>query len=155
PDEAKSAVNVRRVMESSISMAWNQIRHRARLTRNFERVPSANGHESRLGQVFLNLLVNAAQALPEDGIDRNEIAVSMRCEQVGVVIGVGENGSGMSPEHQARAFEPFFTTKQRELGSGIGLSICHSIVADMGGAISCESRLGQGTTFQVRLPVNG
>jgi signal transduction histidine kinase len=154
PDEAKSAVNVRRVMESSISMAWNQIRHRARLTRNFERVPSTNGHESRLGQVFLNLLVNAAQALPDDGIEQNEIIVTIRNEHGSVVIEVRDNGSGMSAEHRARAFEPFFTTKQPELGSGIGLSICHSIVADMGGAISCESELGQGTTFQVRLPVN-
>jgi CheY-like chemotaxis protein len=142
-------------MESSISIAWNQIRHRARLERNFERVPNVAGNENRLGQVFLNLLVNAAQALPEQGAEKNEIAVAIRLEGSKVVIEVRDSGSGMSEEQQARIFEPFFTTKPSGVGSGIGLSICRSIVSDMGGDIDCESRVGQGTTFRVRLPASG
>ena len=153
-EEVKGAVHVRRVMESSISIACNQIRHRARLTRSFDRVPAISGNDNRLGQVFLNLLVNAAQALPDDRADENEIAIAIRSEAGNVVVEMRDAGSGMSEEQQARAFEPFFTTKPRGLGSGIGLSICRSIVNDMGGEISCKSRLGQGTTFRVSLPAS-
>jgi signal transduction histidine kinase len=154
-DEVTSPINPRRVMESSISIAWNQIRHRGRLERSFERVPNIAGNENRLGQVFLNLLVNAAQALPEERSDQNEIAVAIRAEAGQVLIEVRDTGSGMSEEQQARIFEPFFTTKPRGVGSGIGLSICRSIVNDMGGEISCQSRLGHGTTFRVQLPASG
>lgn len=145
-------VNVRRVMESSISIAWNQIRHRARLTRQFERVPIVTGDEHRLGQVFLNLLVNAAQAFEGETATDNEIVVTIRVEEGRVVIEVQDNGKGMSPEQQARLFEPFFTTKAPGVGTGIGLSISRSIVSDMGGTIACESRAGDGTTFRILLP---
>jgi signal transduction histidine kinase len=145
-------VNVRRVMESSISIAWNQIRHRAHVTRRFERISVVSGDEHRLGQVFLNLLVNAAQSFVDEHVERNEILVAVSVEGGKVVIEVKDNGRGMSPEQQARAFEPFFTTKPPGVGSGIGLSICQNIVADMGGTISCESASGSGTTFRVELP---
>lgn len=151
-EETSGPVNVRRVMESSISIAWNQIRHRARLTRNFERVRSVIGNDSRLGQVFLNLLINAAQALPDDRVEENEIAVAIHGQEGKVVIEVRDTGAGMTPEQRARVFEPFFTTKPRGEGSGIGLSICCSIVAEMGGEITCESELGRGTVFRVQLP---
>ncbi|HEX2872318.1 MAG TPA: response regulator [Polyangiaceae bacterium] len=151
-EPTRGPVNVRRVMESSISIAWNHIRHRARLTRRFEHVPVVFGDEHRLGQVFLNLLVNAAQALPEEDVAQNEIVVAIRADGGKVFIEVQDTGSGMSPEDLSRAFEPFFTTKPRGTGSGIGLSICRSIVTDMGGKISCASRRGFGTTFFVELP---
>jgi len=153
-NEPNNALDVRKVMESSISMAWNEMRHRARLTRSFERVPSVAGDQSRLGQVFLNLLVNAAQALPEDRVEDNEITVSIRAQAGTVTIEVHDNGSGMTPAQQKRAFEPFFTTKPRGVGSGIGLSICSSIVNEMGGTIEVESRHGVGTTFRVLIPAH-
>jgi CheY-like chemotaxis protein len=145
-------VNVRRVMESSISIAWNQIRHRAHLTRRFEHVPVVSGDEHRLGQVFLNLLVNAAQSFDDDCVARNEIVVSIGIEAGNVVVAVQDNGQGMSAENQARAFEPFFTTKAPGVGSGIGLSICRSIISDMDGEIACQSRRGHGSSFRVQLP---
>jgi len=145
-------INVRRVMESAINIAWNQIRHRAHLTRRFERVPIVHGDEHRLGQVFLNLLVNAAQAFPDDQVGQNEITVSVGAAEGAVLIEVQDNGNGMSPEQLARAFEPFFTTKPVGIGSGIGLSLSRSIVADMGGQITCQSKRGAGTTFRVQLP---
>lgn len=151
-EAARGPVNVRTVMESSIGIAWNQIRHRARLTRHFDRVPLVTGDENRLGQVFLNLLVNAAQALPDEHIEQNEISVAIRTEAGKVVIEVQDTGKGMSPEELARAFEPFYSTKPRGVGTGIGLSICRSIVTDMGGEISCHSSRGAGATFCVRLP---
>ena len=151
-EAARGPVNVRRVMESSISIAWNQIRHRARLTRRFERVPVVHGDENRLGQVFLNLLVNAAQALPDEHMEQNEVIVTIRAENGQVLIEIEDTGKGMSPEELSRAFEPFYSTKPRGVGSGIGLSICRSIVTDMAGEISCESRRGVGTKFLVQLP---
>jgi signal transduction histidine kinase/ActR/RegA family two-component response regulator len=151
-EETQSAVDVRRVMESSINMAWNEIRHRARLLRRFEPVPNILGNENRLGQVFLNLLVNAAQALPEDRARDNHIAIAIRCDEQHVVIEVEDSGCGISPEQLNRVFEPFFTTKAPGVGSGIGLSICRSIVTDLGGDIQVESRLGEGTTFRILLP---
>jgi signal transduction histidine kinase len=151
-ESAPGPINVRRVMESSISIAWNQVRHRARLTRHFERVPVVTGDEHRLGQVFLNLLVNAAQAFPDDNVAQNEIIVSVGSHDGKVVIEVQDNGKGMSPEQQARAFDPFFTTKAPGVGSGIGLSLSRSIVTDMGGEIGCQSLPDQGTTFRVELP---
>jgi signal transduction histidine kinase len=153
-NEPARALSVCQVMESSIRMAWNEMRHRARLTRNFERVPSVAGDQSRLGQVFLNLLVNAAQALPENCVEQNQIEVSIRSQAALVMIEVQDNGCGMTVAQQKRIFEPFFTTKPRGVGSGIGLSICSSIVSEMGGTIQVESRNGQGTTFRVLLPAH-
>jgi CheY-like chemotaxis protein/two-component sensor histidine kinase len=151
-DETESVVDVRGVMESSINMAWNEIRHRARLVKSFEPVPNILGNDNRLGQVFLNLLVNAAQALPEDRADENEITVSIRCDEQHVTIEVRDTGCGISGEQLKRVFEPFFTTKPQGQGSGIGLSICRSIVADLGGDIQVESRIGEGTCFRILLP---
>lgn len=153
-DEGQTPINVREVMESSISMAWNEMRHRARLVRHFERAPRTLGDQNRLGQVFLNLLVNAAQSLPDDKTDSNEITVAIHGELGKVLIEVQDTGCGMTPEQQKRIFEPFFTTKPRGVGSGIGLSICRSIVNDMGGTIDVESRIGYGTTFRVELPAH-
>jgi len=153
-DEGHTPINVREVMESSISMAWNEMRHRARLVRHFERAPRTLGDQNRLGQVFLNLLVNAAQSLPDGKADNNEIRVTIHGKLGKVLIEVQDTGCGMTPEQQRRVFEPFFTTKPRGVGSGIGLSICRSIVNDMGGSIEVESRVGYGTTFRVELPAH-
>jgi signal transduction histidine kinase len=151
-DDEKSLVSVKKVMDSAINIAWNQIRHRARLVRDFERAPTVAGNQDRLSQVFLNLLVNAAQALPDSQVEQNEITVRIRAEHGSVVIEVSDNGCGMTAEQQRRAFDPFFTTKPRGVGSGIGLSICRNIVADLGGTITCQSQVGVGTTFRVELP---
>jgi len=140
------------VMDSAINIAWNQIRHRARLVRDFERVPTVAGNQDRMSQVFLNLLVNAAQALPDAQVEQNEINVKIRAVGDRVVIEVSDNGCGMTADQQRRAFDPFFTTKPRGVGSGIGLSICRNIVADMDGTITCQSQAGVGTTFRVELP---
>src|SRR6478736_2150921 len=123
-DDEKSLVSIKKVMDSAINIAWNQIRHRARLVRDFERVPTVAGNQDRLSQVFLNLLVNAAQALPDAQVEQNEINVKIGLARGRIVIEVSDNGCGMTPEQQRRAFDPFFTTKPRGVGSGIGLSKC-------------------------------
>jgi signal transduction histidine kinase len=153
-EEQRGPVDVRRVMESSLRMVWNEIRHRARLVKDFEEVPAAEGNEFRLGQVFLNLLVNAAQAIPEGRLEANEIRIIVRPHNdERILVAVRDTGSGIAPENIPRIFDPFFTTKPVGVGTGLGLAICHRIVTSLGGKIQVESGIGKGTTFQILLPV--
>ena len=153
--ESVRAVDLKRVLDSTLNLATGEIRQRARLAKEYGDVPAVRGNESRLGQVFLNLLVNAAQAIPSDGeTDQHEIRVTTRQlspEQVAVE--VTDTGTGIAPELLGRIFDPFFTTKSPGVGTGLGLSICHNIITTMGGEIHVHSDLGRGTTFQVLLPV--
>ncbi|MDY7227100.1 ATP-binding protein [Hyalangium rubrum] len=151
-DERMELVDVRRAIDSATTMAWNEIRHRARLVKAYQPVPSVYANEARLGQVFLNLLVNAAQAIPEGSADCNEIRVSTRLDERGrIVIEVRDTGGGIPEEIRARILEPFFTTKPQGMGTGLGLSICHGIIASLGGELGFDSELGKGTTFRVVL----
>jgi signal transduction histidine kinase len=154
PDEEKKGpVDIRRVVESSLRMAWNEIRHRAQLRKDYGEVPPVQGNEARLGQVFLNLIVNAAQALPEGRADKNEIRVVTRSDGRGqVMVEVHDTGCGIPPTILPRIFDPFFTTKDVGVGTGLGLAICHRIVTGLGGSISVESEVGKGTTFRTILP---
>ncbi|MHB1862871.1 MAG: PAS domain S-box protein [Gemmatimonadaceae bacterium] len=154
PDnERRHPVDVQPILESSLRMAWNEIRHRARVVTQFDSVPSIDANEARLGQVFLNLLVNAAQALPEGHADRNEVRVSTRVEGDRVVIEVGDTGPGIPPDVLPRIFDAFFTTKAVGVGTGLGLAISHRIVTDMGGTLTVQSTPALGTVFRVALPI--
>ena len=147
-------VDVRRAVELACKMADNVIRHRARLVTEFEPVAPVEASESRLCQVFLNLLLNAAQAIPEDGprASEHEIRVVIRAGERGrVVVEVRDTGMGMTPEVLGRIFDPFFTTKPVGVGTGLGLSICHGIIESMGGSIQAESEPHRGSTFRVVL----
>jgi PAS domain S-box-containing protein len=154
PDEQRRGpVDVRRVMESSLRMVWNEVRHRARLVKDYRETPPTYANEARLGQVFLNLVVNAAQAIPEGNAANNEIRVVTRTGDDGrAVIEVSDTGEGMPPRVAKRIFEPFFTTKLVGIGTGLGLSICQRIVHELGGSIEVDSAIGKGTTFRVSLP---
>jgi PAS domain S-box-containing protein len=109
-------------------------------------------NEARLGGVFLNLLVNAVQAIPEGRAEENEIRIGTGMEKDTVVVEVRDTGCGIAPEFRSRIFDPFFTTKPPGTGTGLGLSICQSIVGALGGEITVESEVGKGTTFRVLLP---
>jgi PAS domain S-box-containing protein len=152
-EEWRGPVDVRRVLDSSISMAWNEIRPRARLTKEYGDAPQVEANEARLGQVFLNLLVNAAQAIREGNAKNNEIRVVTSTDALGrAVVEVSDTGAGIPPEIRSRVFDPFFTTKPLGVGTGLGLSICHGIVTSLGGEIQLASEIGRGTTFRVLLP---
>ena len=155
-EERLGPVDVSRAVELACKMADNVIKHRARLVTQFEPVPAVRGSESRLCQVFLNLLLNASHAIPEGDAREHEIRVVIRAEGTGqVVVEVRDTGVGMTPEVRARVFDPFFTTKPVGEGTGLGLSICHGIVDSMGGRIGVESQPGRGSTFLVYLGVAG
>jgi CheY-like chemotaxis protein len=151
-EERRGPVDLEQVLESSVRLAWNEIRHRARLERDYTAIPPAWGNESRLGQVFLNLLVNAAQALPAGRSEENEIRLITRAVEGGVVVEIRDSGIGIGPDVLPNIFDPFFTTKAAGVGTGLGLAICHRIVTGLGGSIEVESQVGRGTAFKVRLP---
>ncbi|MBI4819178.1 MAG: response regulator [Deltaproteobacteria bacterium] len=155
PDaEKKEAVDIRRVLESALRLAWNEIRHRARLVKDYGDVPPVEGNEARFGQVFLNLIVNAAQSIPEGSTEKNEIRVTTRLANDGrVMVEIRDTGCGIPKEIRTRIFDPFFTTKPVGIGTGLGLAICHRIVTLFGGELSFESQVGKGTVFRTLFPV--
>ncbi|MBI3073819.1 MAG: response regulator [Deltaproteobacteria bacterium] len=152
-EERKERVDVERVIEASLRIAWPEIKNRARLVKEYGAVQQIVANEARLGQVILNLVVNAAQAIPPGDRNRQQIRVRTKSDAKGnVVIRVSDTGCGITPENLGRIWEPFFTTKHRGEGTGLGLSICKRLVDEMGGTISVESAVGEGTTFTVHLP---
>ncbi len=150
PDANSDAVDVGNAITSALALTRNEIRHRAKLVRTIERVPPVCGSEARLVQVLVNLLLNAAQAIPEGDAARNEIHLGVREVGSDIVIEVGDTGIGMEPEDAANAFEPFFA--RRESRTGIGLTICRDIIRGMSGEIALDSTPRQGTVVRLRLP---
>jgi len=152
-DERREAVPLARVLESTLNIAHNEIRQVATLHVDIAPTPAVLANEARLGQVFLNLLVNAAQAIAPGSPETNEIRVVARPGPSGfVTVQVHDSGAGMTAAVRERVFDPFFTTKAPNAGTGLGLAICQRIITDMQGSIELQSEPGQGTTFTVRLP---
>ncbi|XXF77854.1 two-component regulator propeller domain-containing protein [Myxococcaceae bacterium GXIMD 01537] len=149
-DETIGPVDLHGVLDAAGKLVANELRPRARLVKEYGRVAWVEGNEARLGQVFLNLLINAAQALSEGRPEQNEVRLVTR--QVGerVVAEVWDSGSGIPAESLSRIFDPFFTTKPVGVGTGLGLALCHAFVTGMGGEIGVESQPGR-TVFRVTL----
>jgi nitrogen-specific signal transduction histidine kinase/ActR/RegA family two-component response regulator len=148
----RGPVSVTRAVASAVKVASTQIRHRARIVESYEEVPLVDGSATRLEQVFVNLLVNAAQAIADGNPDGNQVSASVRAEADRVVVEVSDTGSGIPPDILTRVFDPFFTTKPRGVGTGLGLPISRGIVTALGGEITVSSTVGKGTTFRVALP---
>ncbi len=152
-EERRALIDVHAVLDLSINMAFNEIRHRARLVKDYSALPPVEADEARLGQVFINLLVNAAHAIPEGHADANEIRLVTKTEGSDrAVIEVRDTGCGLLADVQKRIFDPFFTTKPIGEGTGLGLAICHGIVTSLGGEITVVSEVGRGSIFRVVLP---
>jgi PAS domain S-box-containing protein len=147
----RETVDVNDTLRRSLDMAASSIRQRARTTLELGPPSYVEGNAAQLAQVFVNLLTNAAQALPEAGGERNEIRLTTRLAGELVVIEVADNGCGIPETLQARIFEPFFTTKAVGAGMGLGLSISSTIVKGFGGALSVKSEPGKGSVFRIEL----
>jgi signal transduction histidine kinase len=153
--DAIEPVDVNELVESSCNLVNNEIRHRARLVKERAPGPKVSADRRKLGQVFVNLLINAVHAIEEGAADRNAIRVTTQHSAGRVTIAVEDSGSGIPPEQLGRVFQPFFTTKPRDRGTGLGLSICMDIVTKLGGRIGVTSEVGSGSRFEVVLPVEG
>jgi two-component system cell cycle sensor histidine kinase/response regulator CckA len=142
-------------LEAALRMSGHEIQHRARLQRDYTEVPLVAGDIARLSQVFLHLLVNAAQAIPEGAPQRHRLCVATRRADDGrVLVEVSDTGEGIEPGLLGRIFEPFFTTRDVGEGTGMGLAVCRGIVNSLGGDITVHSRVGHGSTFVVSLPAS-
>ncbi len=153
-EEAAEPLDVREALDSAVNLLQNQLRHRATLRRDYRDVPAVLGSPSRLGQVFINVLTNALQALPEGRVEESQIAIRVRSgsgAEPSVIVEIEDNGGGIPSEVKSRAFEPFYTTKPVGVGTGLGLSICYGIVNKLGGQIRLDSVEGQGTTVTIEL----
>jgi signal transduction histidine kinase len=145
-------VDVHQVLASALNMAGHYVPGRARLVRDYRATRLARANAFRLEQVFVNLLVNAADAILEAAREANEIRISTNDGDDGrVVVEVSDTGSGIPREAQELIFEPFFSTKPIGKGTGLGLSVCRSIVSSLGGEISAHDADGGGSTFRVSL----
>jgi len=133
-------------------MLRNELRYRATVIRDLRSTRLVPGGAARLGQVFLNLVLNAAHAMTEGGPDRNRLWVRSFDTDDSVVVEIQDNGPGIPPAVMARIFESFFTTKPRGVGTGLGLPISRDIVHSLGGLIEAESEPGKGALFRVSLP---
>jgi two-component system, NtrC family, sensor kinase len=137
-------------IDSALTIANNAIKGTVDVEKHFTPNAMAECYPAQLNQVFLNLLTNAAQAIPEG--KRGKIIVTTAVENEQVVVKFADNGKGIAPEHVKKIFEPFFTTKPVGQGTGLGLSIVYKIIEKHNGTIDVDSVVGQGTTFTIRLP---
>jgi signal transduction histidine kinase/CheY-like chemotaxis protein len=151
-DQPNKAIDLEPVIEFSLTMAANELRHRAEVVKELGPMPRVEAHEGRLSQVFLNLLINAAQAIPEGQASQHRVRIVGKAVDGWACVEISDTGVGMGPEVLARIFDPFFTTKPIGVGTGLGLSICHGIITSLGGKLEVDSQVGHGTTMRVMLP---
>jgi len=137
-------------LESTLNVVWNEVKYKADVVRDYGVLPEVECLPSQMNQVFLNLLVNAAQAIAERGV----ITLRTRAEGDMVSISIQDTGCGVPAEIRDRIFDPFFTTKPVGKGTGLGLSVTYGIIERHRGRIELESEPGQGSTFTIHLPVS-
>jgi signal transduction histidine kinase/ActR/RegA family two-component response regulator len=151
-DGPRHPVDLRSTIDAALTMASSELKHRARVDVEQREAVMVLGSEAKLGQVFLNLIVNAAQSIADPDPKRHRVRICIRREGDRAVVEVSDTGSGIALEHRGRIFDPFFTTKPVGTGTGLGLSICHSIISELSGSIDVHSEPGRGSTFRVSLP---
>jgi len=152
-DSKVGTVDVEATLDVSVRLVRNEILQRARLQTEYLGLPPARGNAARLGQVFLNLLVNAYQAIEPGAVDANLVRVTTRLAGSEVVVAIQDTGCGIDPRVLPRIFDPFFTTKPVGIGTGLGLAISQRIAKSSGGRLEVESAPGAGSTFRLILPV--
>lgn len=136
-------------LQSTLNIVWNELKYKADVTTDFGDIPLVNCYPQRLNQVFMNLLVNAAQAIE----DRGEIKIATRAKDDHVIISISDTGSGIPPEVTSKIFDPFFTTKKVGQGTGLGLNVAYNIIQGHKGTIEVDSVAGKGTTFTITLQI--
>lgn len=142
-------------LDTTLNIVKNEIKYKATVEKHYGNIPQINCIIAQLNQVFMNLLVNAAQAIQERGVITISTGMSKKEGEDWVWIKVADTGSGIAPEHLNRVFDPFFTTKPVGNGTGLGLSLSYGIIESHGGQIKVESELGRGTSFTILLPAKG
>ena len=138
-------------LKSTLNIARLQLKNRADVRLQLGRLPLVECAPSQIDQVFLNLIVNAAQAMPEGKVGLIDIRTDYDDQHVWVE--VKDNGPGIAPDVLKKIFDPFFTTKDPGTGTGLGLSVSQNIIQQHGGTLTVDSKVGEGTTFKITLPI--
>lgn len=141
--------NINKCIENAVSIIWNELKYKVTINYEFGDIPDIYCNPAELNQVIMNLLLNASQAIESQGL----IEIKTWQEDSNVFISIKDNGCGIADEHINRIFEPFFTTKDVGKGTGLGLSISYDIIKRHDGDITVKSKLDEGTTFTIRLPI--
>lgn len=150
-DEAdQDRIDIHEGLESTLTLVHHEIKNRIEVHRDYGALPKVHCHPNQINQVFMNILVNASQAI----VDKGHIYVKTYAKDNGVVVEVRDTGKGISKENLGRVFDPGFTTKGAGVGTGLGLSIVYQIIQDHKGEIEFESELGKGTTVRIFLPID-
>ncbi|MBR9982040.1 MAG: peptidylprolyl isomerase, partial [Desulfatitalea sp.] len=147
--ETKVVTDLHAVIDSAVNLVRHDTQHRIEIRREYGTLPAMATYAQRLNQLYLNLLVNATQAITGQGT----ITIRTGIEEHQAVVSITDSGSGIAPEHLNKIFDPFFTTKPVGAGTGLGLKVAYDIAHNHGGTITAESAAGAGTTFTVRLPL--
>lgn len=148
-EEALQSTDINKGLESTLNVVHNELKFKATVTTELGLLPMVQGYPQQLNQVFMNILVNAAQAIES----RGEIHIKTQKAEDGLVeIVISDTGCGIPEENIPRIFEPFFTTKEQGKGTGLGLNIAHNIIKKHNGVIAVQSQVGKGSTFTIRLP---
>ena len=154
-NESPRAVNLQDILESALHIAQSQFNEQTHILRAYEEIPLTRGNRSQLGRVFLNLIVNAAQAVQSSEQNQPGLLTlrTYRASSTVTCVAFSDNGPGICPSRHQTIFEPFYTTKPDGIGTGLGLYICRRILETLGGTIAVESDGKTGTTFKVFLPI--
>ena len=146
-DKSKD-INLNQCLDSTLNVVWNELKYKTTVEKDYGELPAIEGYQQQLTQVFVNILVNAAQAIEKQG----EIKIKTYNNNGSNFVIISDNGSGISEDKITKIFEPFFTTKEVGKGTGLGMSIAYDIVLKHKGTIDVESEVGTGTTFKIELP---
>lgn len=142
--------DIHRGLESTLNIVWSELKYKAEIRKEYGDLPQIECLPAQLNQVFLNLLINAGHAIKERGI----ITITTSHDERGVSITIADDGVGIDPEHLKRIYDPFFTTKPVGRGTGLGLALSYGIVQKHHGSIDVSSKVGEGSRFQIFLPIS-
>jgi len=143
--------DINKNIDSTLNVVWNEIKYKAVVKKDYSELPLVKCYPQQLNQVFMNLLVNAVQAIKKEGT----IFINTMADDGHVVVKISDTGCGIPPDNIPRIFDPFFTTKEVGKGTGLGLNVAYNIIKKHNGSINVESRVEEGTSFVIRLPVDG
>jgi len=150
PEDKLEPANINMEIENSLNIIWNEIKYKAKLIKCYGDIPAINCNRYQLGQAFINIILNAAHALKAMG----EIRITTYMKKGQICVEISDNGPGIPEQNQKKIFEPFFSTKEVGFGTGLGLSIAYNIISSHNGTIEVRSKINEGTTFTIMLPVS-
>ena len=147
-DDKLKTVDINKGIKSTLNVVWSELKYKAVVEEELNDLPPVTGYPQQLNQVFMNILVNAAQAIEDKGV----IRITTRAVDGHVEIIFNDTGKGIAADHLPKLFDPFFTTKEIGKGTGLGLHVVYNIIQKHNGTIDVESEVGRGTTFRIRVP---